>query len=476
MANTNNKLNNSVEVTNGKREDWRQNPWSSRFDALEAITGIQRIYGQRIPCKVGEVYVDHWFVGGLENKHFVVADNTIGQEDALIYAGTTFDDVAGTVTLDSSKWRISDVPYTLQTPVTYEIPEAHATLLRQDIVVGDYNGQVSYITGTAGVTAVQPTIPYKNILITSFIVSAADGITEVPETPEQDGTLLWGDTDPTPTTGKTGDSFWNKATGEVFAKELVDGVSTWVSKYIIAPSRFGVSGEDDTSDTNRMMTLGSHDLYILAGDPEYVDSMGDLYVGAGQTSMTVSSDATIDTSQLNVKALGSSDPEVFIKAQRLSDSRHIGVTHNSAYVAYSGAQKEIVTSVNGEVADANGNVKIVEAYSFAVSDETTALTVGTAKISFRMPYAFTLSSVRASLNEAPAGSNFIVNIKDSGTTIFSTNLTIDSGELTSTTAATPAVLSDTALADDALITVDIVQVGSTTAGKGLKISFIGTKS
>lgn len=118
----------------------------------------------------------------------------------------------------------------------------------------------------------------------------------------------------------------------------------------------------------------------------------------------------------------------------------------------------------------------VEAYSFAVSDETTDLAVGTSKVSFRMPYAFTLSSVRASLNVAAAGSSFIVNIKENGVTIFSTNLSIDSTELTSTTAAVPAVISDASLADDSLITVDIVQVGSTTAGKGLKISFIGTKS
>lgn len=118
---------------------------------------------------------------------------------------------------------------------------------------------------------------------------------------------------------------------------------------------------------------------------------------------------------------------------------------------------------------------LVQSYSFAVSDEISDITVGASKISFRMPYAFNLLSVRASLNVAPAGSSFIVNIKEAGVTIFSTNLSIDSGELTSTTAAIPAVISDAALADDGLITVDVVQVGSTTAGKGLKISFIGYK-
>tara|TARA_Y100001938_G_scaffold150516_1_gene241804 strand:- start:699 stop:2453 length:1755 start_codon:yes stop_codon:yes gene_type:complete len=111
----------------------------------------------------------------------------------------------------------------------------------------------------------------------------------------------------------------------------------------------------------------------------------------------------------------------------------------------------------------------------AVSDETTALTTGTAKTTFRMPHAMTLTAVRANVSTAPAGANLIVDINEGGTTIFSTNLSIDDGEKTSTTAATPAVISDTALADDAEITVDIDQIGSSTAGAGLKIWLIGTR-
>jgi len=112
----------------------------------------------------------------------------------------------------------------------------------------------------------------------------------------------------------------------------------------------------------------------------------------------------------------------------------------------------------------------------AASDESTALTTGTGKVTFRMPYAFTVSAVRASLSTAQAsGSIFTVDINDSGTTILSTKLTIDNTEKTSTTAATAAVISDTALADDAEITIDIDQVGDGTA-KGLKITLIGTRA
>ena len=119
---------------------------------------------------------------------------------------------------------------------------------------------------------------------------------------------------------------------------------------------------------------------------------------------------------------------------------------------------------------------VTQSLIVAASDETTDLTTGTAKSTFRMPYAFTLSSVRASVTTAPTGSTIIVNIKESGTTILSSRITIDPTEKTSVTAAAQPVISDTALADDAEITVDIDQVGSTAAGTGLKITLIGTKA
>ena len=116
-----------------------------------------------------------------------------------------------------------------------------------------------------------------------------------------------------------------------------------------------------------------------------------------------------------------------------------------------------------------------EVIQVAVSDETTALTTGTGKLSFRMPFAMTVSEVRASAITAPTGATLIVDINESGTTILSTKLSIDVTEKTSTTAATPAVISDAALADDAEITIDIDQVGSTIAGAGLKVTLIGTR-
>lgn len=112
----------------------------------------------------------------------------------------------------------------------------------------------------------------------------------------------------------------------------------------------------------------------------------------------------------------------------------------------------------------------------ACSDETTALTTGTAKVTFRLPYAMTLTAVRASVTTAPTGSTLVVDINEGGTSVLSTKLSIDATETTSTTAATAAVISDSALADDAKITIDIDQVGATIAGAGLKVWLIGRRA
>lgn len=114
-----------------------------------------------------------------------------------------------------------------------------------------------------------------------------------------------------------------------------------------------------------------------------------------------------------------------------------------------------------------------ECLIIAASDETSDIDTGLAKTTFRMPYAMTITEVRASLTTAPTDSTFIVDINDGGTSIMTTNklnllttATIDDGT---------ATVTDAALADKAEITIDVDQIGSTIAGAGLKIYIIGTR-
>lgn len=118
------------------------------------------------------------------------------------------------------------------------------------------------------------------------------------------------------------------------------------------------------------------------------------------------------------------------------------------------------------------------AFQLACSDRITSLTTGSDVASFRAPYAFSISSAtlpRASVDTVSSSGLPQINIKKNGTTIFSTNLTIDASEKTSVTAATPCVLSSspTSFADDDEVTIDIVAAGTGT--KGLIVTLIGTK-
>lgn len=108
-----------------------------------------------------------------------------------------------------------------------------------------------------------------------------------------------------------------------------------------------------------------------------------------------------------------------------------------------------------------------------IGDETTAITTGTAKVTFRAPYAATVTAVRASLTTVSSSGTPTFDINEAGTTILSTKLTVDASEKTSTTAATAAVISDAAIADDAEITIDVDVAG--TGAAGAKISIFVTR-
>lgn len=151
------------------------------------------------------------------------------------------------------------------------------------------------------------------------------------------------------------------------------------------------------------------------------------------------------------------------------DGSLYGYSGSSGWTSIGGGGGGSVTSVNGDT----GVVIVPVPIGIACSDETTALTTGTAKATFRTPFAMTLTGVRASVTTAPTGAVLTVDINEGGASILSTKITIDATEKTSTTASIPPVISDTSLADDAEITIDIDTIGSTIAGAGLKVWLIG---
>lgn len=106
----------------------------------------------------------------------------------------------------------------------------------------------------------------------------------------------------------------------------------------------------------------------------------------------------------------------------------------------------------------------------ACSDETTPVTTGGPKVSFRFPLARTILGVSASLTTPQtSGSPFTVDVRLNGSSILSTLISIDNTEDTSVTAAIPPVLSTTTIPIDGKITVHVTQVGDGTA-TGLKVA------
>ena len=178
-------------------------------------------------------------------------------------------------------------------------------------------------------------------------------------------------------------------------------------------------------------------------------------------------------------------PELPDFSGAIASDDEFAVWDKSADITFGATLQQVATAVGalaGSVTEAPDNTTpyvrkeedwapLERIFSFAASDEETALTTGDAKISLRMPFSMTLASVRASLRTASSSGAVTVSIRVNGSDIFSTALTIDEGEKTSVTAATPAALSTTAIADDAEVLVDIDGAG--TGAVGLKIHMIG---
>ena len=120
-----------------------------------------------------------------------------------------------------------------------------------------------------------------------------------------------------------------------------------------------------------------------------------------------------------------------------------------------------------------GNVAPTLSFIVSLTAEDGDLTVADNLAQIRMPFAFTLTEVRAFVNTAPTGAALTFDITEGGSTILSTLLTIDVSEKSSESAATPPVISDASLADDAIIGFNCDVIGSSTAGAGAKIMLIG---
>jgi len=91
----------------------------------------------------------------------------------------------------------------------------------------------------------------------------------------------------------------------------------------------------------------------------------------------------------------------------------------------------------------------------------------------RMPFAFEITGVSAFCNTAPTGAALTFDITENTSTILSTLISIDVTEKSSIDAGVQPVVSDSTMAADAIIGFNCDQIGSSTAGAGIKIILKG---
>lgn len=119
-------------------------------------------------------------------------------------------------------------------------------------------------------------------------------------------------------------------------------------------------------------------------------------------------------------------------------------------------------------------VRESECFLVALRDETDVIQVGTAVLTFHMPFAFTLLEVMAGLN-VPSTSGIVrFDVNVGGVSIFSTRVSIDPNEETSLTAAALPVIASPNIPKGARITIDIDDAG--TNAVGAKLYFNGQRA
>jgi len=109
------------------------------------------------------------------------------------------------------------------------------------------------------------------------------------------------------------------------------------------------------------------------------------------------------------------------------------------------------------------NLAPLETCTVAPGTQVDAVTTGT-KFTYPGFPGCKVIAVVMSVVTASSSGTITFNIKEGGTTIFSTTPTIDQGETSSITAATPCVISDHSIANNATVTFTIDGAGTNAAG------------
>jgi hypothetical protein len=266
-------------------------------------------------------------------------------------------------------------------------------------------------------------------------------------------------------TAFAGEVEWNP--GEIASSGTSDASGTVTSVALAAPDIFSVSGSPvTTSGTLTFAPTDPNADRIVFWD----DSAGKwvyLTVGTGLSITTTTLNATGVTS---VALAAANDDTVSVSGSPVTTTGTLTLSAVDAgsdkFIFWDdSAGKKVYGSLAGSLSIDTTTLQDYQWLQFAISDQDTAITTGT-KFTTRFP-ACTVLAVRTALNTVSSSGNPTLDIKDDGTTIFSTKPVIDSGEKTNAT-GTAAVISAPTIADDSEMTFIIDTAG--TGAKGFIVS------
>jgi hypothetical protein len=256
----------------------------------------------------------------------------------------------------------------------------------------------------------------------------------------------------------------------------------------IVPSADGISLIEAANYAAMVALLGVSTGDVTGPAGGVVDNEIAVYSGTGGKTLkasgitpTANGVALIETNYAGMKAL--LDLEIGTDVQAWDAQLDVLAGQTWAadrYTYYTGASTAAVGTITafgrawlaaGDSDAARGQLAIKEFFSVALSDDSTAITTGANKARWRPPYAIKNVEARAFLKTASSSGLVTVDVNEAGVSILSTKLSIDASELTSTTAATSPVVSDSVIAQDAEVTFDIDAAGTGAVGLVVQLIF-----
>jgi hypothetical protein len=183
---------------------------------------------------------------------------------------------------------------------------------------------------------------------------------------------------------------------------------------------------------------------------------------AGSQSIRIKTTILAACAVATIPAIGAADSFVFNCATATLTNKTIDL-NSSNILKHTGAARgdQLVYNLTCTKYESKA---VRETFKIDFGNETTTISTGDGQKEFQMPYDFTLTEVFASVATASSSGVPTIQIQQNSLDILSTELTIDVGEKTSRTAATPVVIADTTLDTSGVINFDLDIVGTGVAG------------